>query len=161
MPPECRLSLGRRRQQVGVDEGSFPVHRSSVMVPCSCHRPNNATRRPVPQSGSGDGGCPTLSHSFAAGFFWLDQLGRTARLGFDRMFRQDLVGCVFEARVGHIVLGTPTHPSYPCLLSFSSPNVAGPVGRTSATTCWRETLVGLAATISLTPVGFCVASGAF
>lgn len=103
MPPECRLSWGRRRQQVGVDGGLFPVHRGSAMVPCSCHRPSNATRRPVPLSDPGDGGCPKLSHSFAAGFFWLDQLGRTARLGFDRVFRQDLVGCVLEARVGHIV----------------------------------------------------------
>lgn len=35
-----------------------------------------------------------MSHSFAAGFFWLDQLGRVADMGFAGVFRQDLVGCV-------------------------------------------------------------------
>jgi len=41
---------------------------------------------------TGDGGCHYLSNSFAAGFFWVNNLGLIASLGFWQMFRQDLVG---------------------------------------------------------------------
>ena len=41
---------------------------------------------------AGDGGCKNLSNTFAAGFFWLDQLGGASRLGLHQVFRQDLVG---------------------------------------------------------------------
>ena len=39
-----------------------------------------------------DGGCVNLSNTFAAGFFWVDQLGLVAEAGFDQVFRQDFVG---------------------------------------------------------------------
>ena len=41
---------------------------------------------------TGDGGCHYLSNSFAAGFFWVNNIGLVASLGFWQMFRQDLVG---------------------------------------------------------------------
>lgn len=40
-----------------------------------------------------------MSHSFAAGFFWLDQLGRVADMGFAGVFRQDLIGCVLAVHL--------------------------------------------------------------
>ena len=41
---------------------------------------------------TGDAGCPGLSNSFAAGFYWVDQLGRVAENGYWQVYRQDLVG---------------------------------------------------------------------
>ena len=41
---------------------------------------------------TGDGGCVNLSNTFAAGFFWVDQLGLTAAAGYWKVYRQDLVG---------------------------------------------------------------------
>jgi len=41
---------------------------------------------------TGDGGCPELSNTFAAGFFWVHDLGIAAQLGYWQVFRQDLVG---------------------------------------------------------------------
>ena len=41
---------------------------------------------------AGRGGCTNLSNTFAAGFFYVDQLGLAAALGYWQVFRQDLVG---------------------------------------------------------------------
>lgn len=41
---------------------------------------------------AGQGGCPDLSNSYAAGFWWVHTLGYVASLGYSRVFRQDLVG---------------------------------------------------------------------
>ena len=39
-----------------------------------------------------DGGCPGLSNSFAAGFYFVDVLGMAGEMGFHQVYRQDLVG---------------------------------------------------------------------
>jgi heparanase 1 len=60
----------------------------------------DAQRRSAPQARivlsetatTGDGGCVNLSNTFAAGFFWVDQLGLTASEGYWKVYRQDLVG---------------------------------------------------------------------
>eukprot|EP00930_Biecheleria_cincta_P028716 TRINITY_DN20026_c0_g1_i1.p1 TRINITY_DN20026_c0_g1~~TRINITY_DN20026_c0_g1_i1.p1 ORF type:complete len:1001 (-),score=120.80 TRINITY_DN20026_c0_g1_i1:139-2856(-) len=41
---------------------------------------------------SADGGCPGLSNSFAAGFYFVDALGLLAGQGLWQVYRQDLVG---------------------------------------------------------------------
>jgi heparanase 1 len=39
-----------------------------------------------------DGGCPGLSNSFVAGFYFVDILGELAAMGVHQVYRQDLVG---------------------------------------------------------------------
>lgn len=39
-----------------------------------------------------DGGCPGLSNSFLAGFYFVDILGELAAMGVHQVYRQDLVG---------------------------------------------------------------------
>ena len=39
-----------------------------------------------------DGGCPGLSNSFLAGFYFVDILGELAEIGVSQVYRQDLVG---------------------------------------------------------------------
>lgn len=39
-----------------------------------------------------DGGCVNMSNTFAAGFFFVDMIGRVAEAGFWQAYRQDLVG---------------------------------------------------------------------
>ena len=39
-----------------------------------------------------DGGCPGLSNTFLAGFYFIDILGEMASLGVHQVFRQDWVG---------------------------------------------------------------------
>eukprot|EP00041_Stephanoeca_diplocostata_P022159 m.525045 g.525045 ORF g.525045 m.525045 type:complete len:680 (+) comp21998_c0_seq1:273-2312(+) len=41
---------------------------------------------------TGDGGCPGLSNTFVAGFFFVDELGFVAANGYWQSYRQDLVG---------------------------------------------------------------------
>ena len=57
------------------------------------HRVSPRSRIVLSETGTtGDGGCPGLSNTFAAGFFWIAQLGTVARAGYYKVFRQDLIG---------------------------------------------------------------------
>lgn len=77
----------------------------------------------------GDGGCPGLSNSFAAGFFWVDQLGRAASLGYSRLFRQDLVGWSGQTTMSNYALTGP-----PGWVHGGNLQTAGK--RPSFSTCW-------------------------
>jgi len=39
---------------------------------------------------TGDGGCPGLSNSYAAGFFWINQLGFVAKQGYWQVLPREL-----------------------------------------------------------------------
>jgi len=57
---------------------------------------------------SGTGGCPDLSNSFAAGFWWMHTLGEVASLQYDQVYRQDFIGWSGIGDVSHYTLaGNP------------------------------------------------------
>jgi hypothetical protein len=53
---------------------------------------------------SGTGGCPDLSNSFAAGFWWVHTLGEVAALRYDQVYRQDFVGWSGIGDVSHYAM---------------------------------------------------------
>jgi hypothetical protein len=97
---------------------------------------------------SASGGCPRLSDTFAAGFWWIHQLGQIGLYKYDMVFRQDLVGWSGTHTKSHYQLaGLPGWPT----ISFSSTETLLPKPDYFTSLLWKM-LVGKEF-LDVTPTG--------